>query len=67
MRSSLLHNQLLLRVEENGCGFDIRVLETDPSFGMPSMKDRIDLCEGTFQVQSRLGKGTKLSARIPIR
>jgi signal transduction histidine kinase len=64
-----LHHQILLEVEDNGCGFDIRVLETDPShqgFGMRSMKDRIELCEGTFQVQSRLGKGTKLSATIPI-
>jgi signal transduction histidine kinase len=63
-----LHHLILLKVEDNGCGFDIHVLETDScdqGFGMRGMKDRIELCEGTFQVQSRPGKGTRLSATIP--
>ncbi len=70
IKLTALHNQILLKVEDNGCGFDIRERETDPydqAFGMRGMRDRIDLCEGTFQVQSKPGKGTRLSARIPIR
>lgn len=70
IKLAVLHNQILLEVEDKGCGFDIRVLETEPSnqgFGMRSMKDRIELCEGTFQVQSMLGKGARLTATIPIR
>ncbi len=68
IKLTTLHNQILLKVEDNGCGFDIRVLETDPydqGFGMRGMRDRIDLCEGTFQVKSKPGKGTRLSATIP--
>ncbi len=70
IKLTALHNQILLKVEDNGWGFDIRVLETDQShqgFGMRGMRDRIELCEGTFQVQSKPGKGTRLSAIIPIR
>ncbi|MCA1794534.1 MAG: sensor histidine kinase [Desulfobacteraceae bacterium] len=65
-----LHNLILLKVEDNGCGFDIHTLEKgsfEKGSGMRGMKDRIDLCEGTFQVQSKPGKGTMLSATIPNR
>ncbi|MEX1302696.1 MAG: sensor histidine kinase [Desulfotignum sp.] len=70
IKLTALHNLIWLKVEDNGCGFDIRVRETDPyeqGLGMRSMKDRTNLCEGTFQVQSKPGKGTRLSATIPNR
>jgi signal transduction histidine kinase len=70
IRLIALHNLIWLKVEDNGCGFDIRVHETDPKdqgFGIRGMRDRIALCEGTFQVQSMPGKGTRLSATIPNR
>lgn len=68
IKLTALHSLILLKVEDNGCGFDIHMLETDPydqGFGMRGMRDRIELCEGTFQVQSKHGKGTRLSATIP--
>ncbi len=69
IKLTALHNLIWLKVEDNGCGFDIRVHESDPNndqgFGIRGMRDRITLCEGTFQVQSRPGKGTRLSATIP--
>jgi len=70
IKLTALHNRVLLKVEDNGCGFDIRVLKTDQShqgFGMRAMRDRIELCEGIFLVKSKLGKGTNLLAIIPIR
>lgn len=70
IKLTALHNLIWLKVEDNGCGFDIRVRETDPydqGFGIRGMRDRITLCEGTFQVKSRPGKGTRLSATIPNR
>ena len=68
IKLTALHNLILLKVEDNGCGFDIHVRETDPydqGFGMRGMRERIELCEGAFQVQSKPGKGTRLSATIP--
>jgi signal transduction histidine kinase len=70
IRLIAVHNLIWLKVEDNGCGFDIHGLETgsyDQGFGLRGMKDRIGLCEGTFQVQSSPGKGTRLSATIPNR
>ena len=70
IKLTTLNNLIWLKVEDNGCGFDIHVRETGPydqGFGIRGMRDRITLCEGTFQVQSKPGKGTRLSATIPNR
>ncbi len=64
------YDRILLEVKDNGCGFDVHLLAMDHSnagFGMCGMRDRIELCGGTFLVQSKPGKGTRLSAIIPIR
>ncbi|MDX9786279.1 MAG: PAS domain-containing protein [Desulfobacterales bacterium] len=62
-------DRLLLKVDDNGCGFDVRqTLEMDQmvsGFGLRSMKERVEICKGTFDVFSAPGKGTILSASIP--
>jgi len=62
-------DQILLKIEDNGCGFEIaKVLNIHQplkGYGMHSMKERVEICEGTFQVQSEPGKGTLLFASIP--
>ncbi len=35
-------------------------------FGLSGMRERVSAVGGTFEVESRLGGGTVLSARIPI-
>lgn len=70
IKLTALNNLIWLKVEDNGCGFDIHVHERgsdDQCFGIRGMRDRITLCEGTFHMQSRPGKGTRLSATIPNR
>ena len=62
-------NKLLLKIEDNGCGFEAsKVLDTDQplmGYGIHSMKERIEICNGTFQLESAPGKGTLISASIP--
>ena len=62
-------DQILLKIEDNGSGFEIaKVLNIHQplkGYGMHSMKERVEICKGTFQVQSEPGKGTLLFASIP--
>ncbi|MFZ1199661.1 MAG: PAS domain S-box protein [Desulfobacterales bacterium] len=61
--------RLALRIEDNGRGFDFaKAMDTyQPlqGYGMYSMKERIEICKGTFEVTSAPGKGTLLTSSIP--
>lgn len=66
---SMNRDRLLLRVQDNGCGFDVQqALNREQlltGFGLRSMKERIEICKGIFEVTSIPGKGTVLTASIP--
>jgi two-component system, NarL family, sensor kinase len=57
-----------LDVADDGRGFEQGELGagTEGHFGLSAMRERVSAMGGTFQVKSRLGGGTVLSARIPI-
>lgn len=59
-----------IRVEDDGVGFDMERLKVEwidrESFGLMSMKERIELLDGEFNVTSVLGQGTRLFARVPF-
>lgn len=60
---------ILLKIKDDGCGFDFKQTSgTDQrlhGYGMLSMKDRVELYNGEFHVQSEPGAGTLISAVIP--
>lgn len=59
-----------LNIEDDGKGFDIsKITRVDPSgrgAGVFTMKERIKLVGGVCHIDSRLGKGTKLIAKVPL-
>ena len=55
---------LHLIVEDNGKGFDLTKNTT--GFGLQSMRDRTLALEGDFNIESFLGKGTKIKIEIPL-
>ena len=55
---------LHLRIEDNGKGFDLTKNTT--GFGLQSMRDRTLALEGDFNIESFLGKGTKIKIDIPL-
>ncbi|MFZ0613990.1 MAG: ATP-binding protein [Desulfobacterales bacterium] len=63
------HDRISLKIEDNGSGFDVSKIldlnQTLQGYGMHSMKERIEICKGTLQVNSEPGKGTLLLASIP--
>lgn len=65
------HPHILVRVEDDGQGFDLaeRRAVTRPGerrMGLQSMEERVLLLGGTFKVHSRPGQGTRVFAEIPV-
>ena len=56
---------LVLEVEDDGLGFDMEILKNKQSFGILGMKERVVSLNGTFQIVSLPGKGTKLTISLP--
>jgi PAS domain S-box-containing protein len=55
-----------LFVEDDGVGFDPSAVETSEHIGLSSMRERIELLGGSFSAESLLGKGTTISAVLPL-
>jgi len=62
---------LELTIIDNGDGFDVAsALSRDSGargLGLTSMKERTELSGGSFSIESRIGKGTEVRARWPVR
>lgn len=67
-------DRLIIRVADDGRGMDAEMLQrvTDPFFttrttrrvglGIPFLKQATELCDGSFVIESALGKGTTVTA-----
>ena len=63
------HNELLLRISDDGQGFDVSeitdVEESGRGRGLFSMRERVGFLGGTSGIESQLGQGTTVWARVP--
>lgn len=60
------HKDMLnIIVKDNGIGFDMNEVK-DKSFGLISMRERIDLLKGTMKINSNENEGTKILFQIPL-
>ncbi|AMR02612.1 histidine kinase [Bacillus thuringiensis] len=59
------NNQLHFYIEDNGIGF-IQEQVRESALGLKSMKERIQLMKGSFQITTELKKGTKIEIQLPI-
>ncbi len=55
---------ITLVVEDNGVGFDVH--NWSPGLGLTNIKNRAEILNGSMQVLSSPGQGTKLSVKIPV-
>lgn len=62
------HNEVTLRIWDNGVGFDVNSgRPADGSgLGLFGMRERLALVGGEAEVQSVRGKGTTVTARVPL-
>lgn len=68
IRLEIEHNCVILEVTDNGCGIDSRQLEkaTVGHLGLLGMRERAALLGGELRIDSTVGRGTRIIARIPI-
>lgn len=60
----------LLEVEDDGVGFDLKATDANyenrGSLGMVNMRERAELVNGLLQIDSAVGKGTRIRLLIPL-
>jgi signal transduction histidine kinase len=63
-------DELIMQIEDDGKGFNasqpIEVDESGRGRGLFSMKERASLLDGTCDIQSQPGKGTKIIVKVPV-
>jgi signal transduction histidine kinase len=57
--------QLILRVQDNGCGIHPKTLLNPLSIGLAGMRERALLLGGQFEIRSQPGSGTTVEVRVP--
>jgi PAS domain S-box-containing protein len=55
-----------LTVRDAGLGFDPEAVVNNRGLGLVSMQERVNLGKGMFSIDSHPGRGTKISARLPL-
>jgi len=60
-------NELVLRITDDGCGFDVKNVELskDRGIGLTNMRERVERNGGSFQLTSQPGR-TSLTASFPL-
>jgi signal transduction histidine kinase len=69
VRGAVQGNEVVVQIRDNGKGFDMGILnnyEGRGSFGMVNMRERAELINGSFDMQSAVGKGTTVTVRVMI-
>lgn len=63
-------DKLILMIHDNGIGFNTEMVKSTHShtcLGIYGMGERVALVEGTFNIKSTIGQGTKLFVEISLR
>jgi signal transduction histidine kinase len=60
----------LLEIEDDGAGFDVAAMQAAydkrSSLGLVNLRERADLIQGVLDIQSTIGKGTRVAVYIPL-
>ena len=56
-------------IEDDGAGFDPAHSPglADGHFGLQGMRERVDRLDGTIEIESAPGRGTRIAVRVPLR
>jgi signal transduction histidine kinase len=65
VRLSYLPSVVMLQVEDDGCGFDVRAQTQRPAWGLLGMEERATLLGGYLAIQSQPGHGARIEMMIP--
>jgi signal transduction histidine kinase len=58
--------ELVLRVQDRGVGFDPEAERREPGLGLSGMEERVRLILAKLCINSALGQGTTVEVRVPL-
>ena len=61
-----IDDQLEIIISDNGKGFEKKLLEHPESLGLLSLQERARMIGGKIEIESTLGKGTRIVLKVPI-
>jgi signal transduction histidine kinase len=59
------NNHIVTIIEDDGVGFSIPSITANQHLGLFGMRERIEMLNGEFTIESRAGKGTTVKAEVP--
>ncbi len=59
-------DEIVLRLKDNGVGFDVSAPGPEGHYGMAMMRERAKVGGGSLSVESTLGEGTTITVKFPI-
>lgn len=62
----VIGDQVLLRIVDDGKGFDTAKKEKAGSYGMRNIKERVSSIGGTMRIVSFIGEGTSVEINVPL-
>jgi signal transduction histidine kinase len=66
VKVSATPTELTLMVSDNGVGFQLEQIGSAAGLGLISMRERMRLIGGEFEIWSQPGQGVKISCRVPM-
>jgi PAS domain S-box-containing protein len=60
------NESILLKIEDDGRGFEVRKIGDKKTLGLLGMKERTLMMGGEFRIESHPGKGTTLFVTVPV-
>ncbi len=69
VRLETAEEQINVRIKDDGCGFDLdKAMEgsQNDNYGLIGIRERVQLLEGDFKVNTAPGKGTDVLVKIPL-
>jgi PAS domain S-box-containing protein len=57
---------ILLEIEDNGKGFDLKKVASSGGNGLYNIRERVNLLNGQLNIKSHPGKGTRILVRVPV-
>jgi len=58
-------NGLTMEISDDGCGFDLEHVQNLGHYGLQFMRERTELMNGIFSIQSAPGQGTTITINVP--
>jgi signal transduction histidine kinase len=56
---------LVFTVSDNGKGFEVSNVQYSSHFGLKFMRDRVELLNGSMEIQSDINTGTNITIHVP--